>query len=451
MMISRFGPSWTARRRSRKLAAAAGAAAAALLLSACGAGASSTSLNASAQPKTKAKTVDITYWSSDTQSEMNYLDAHFNASHPGMVVKGEYIASADDTTAKVVAALKTGTEPNVLLGQDPADLPFFAESGKLVYLNGKMTSLTNGLYPGIRKALFYKGHQLGMALAGVGDVALFYNKKDFAAAGIAKPPATLTELAADAIKLTDPSKHLYGIYVPLGTSEWISYDWEMWLWANGGHFMNANDTKTAFDSPAGVDALTAWYDLIRKDHAAPTTSYAEAGSYDGSNAFAGNDVAMVVDGAWAVAPSQSAHLDFGVAPFPRGAKGEATNIGIGVAAEFDHGPAADDVATAFIKWLAEPAQGAYLAAESGGLPSSPAQDGQPALRKEEKSFFGYSVFAGELKYGHVRPSIPSYSSISQDLYDEINACLTGHVSPAAALAKASAEGNRAVLAGGGNS
>ena len=59
-----------------------------------------------------------------------------------------------------------------------------------------------------------------------------------------------TQLEADAIKLSDPAKHRYGIYIPLGSSEWISYEWEALLWANGGQFMNSDNTKVAFDSPA---------------------------------------------------------------------------------------------------------------------------------------------------------------------------------------------------------
>jgi multiple sugar transport system substrate-binding protein len=457
----------------RTVSAGAVIGAAVLLLAACGGGSSSTNPNAGGSSSTTSgstgtsgsgpsttvgsssgggKTVDISYWTSNSsKTEISYLDSHFDATHPGIKVQGEYITSSDDTTAKEVAALKSGTEPNVVIGQDPSQLPFLAESGKVVPLNGKMTALTNSLYSGIREALFYKGQQLGMALGGVGDFVLFYNKKDFAAAGITGPPTTWTQLEADAIKLSDPSKHRYGIYIPLGSAEWISYDWEAQLWADGGQFLNSTDTKTAFDSPAGVQALTTWYDLVQKDHAAPTTSYEEAGSYDGANAFAGNDVAMVIDGQWAIATSQTAHLSFGVAPFPRGTAGGATNIGIGVASEFDHGTAENNAATQFIEWLAEPAQGAYLTAESGGLPSAPAQLDQPTLKAAEKSTFGYSVFAENLKYGHTRPSIPAYAAISLDLSNEINACLTGQISPAAALAKAAKEGNEAIANGGSSS
>ena len=80
-----------------------------------------------------------------------------------------------------------------------------------------------------------------MALGGVGDIALFYNKTDFAQAGITSPPTTWAQVAADAAKLTVPSAHRYGFYVPTGDAEWISYDWEPVLWGNGGSLLNAPD------------------------------------------------------------------------------------------------------------------------------------------------------------------------------------------------------------------
>jgi multiple sugar transport system substrate-binding protein len=396
-------------------------------------------------------TATISFWSSSSQAEINYLVSHFNSTHKGIKVSGQYVASADETTAKEVAAIKTGTEPNVVLGQDPSALPLLAESGKVVNLKQPLAAATAGLYPGIKPALFYKGQQLGMALGGVGDYVLFYNKKDFAKAGISGPPTTWTQLETDATKLSDPAKHHYGIYIPWGTDEWISYDWEGLLWADGGQFLNSTGTKTAFDSPAGVQALTTWVDLVRKDHAAPTTSFAQAGSFDGAPAFASNAVAMIIDGQYALSEFSTAKIDYGVALVPAGASGQsATNIGIGVASVFDHNPAQNAAAITFVKWLAQPAEGAYLTSVSSGLPSAPAQLTQAAVKKEASTQPTYQVFANQLKSGHTRPTVPAYTAISLDLATEIQDALNGTATPAQALAKAAAEGNQAISSGSGS-
>ena len=416
-------------------------AAAVLVATAAGCGSSSSS--------TSGKTIDITYWTQSTNSQINYIDHLFNSTHTGIKVQGEYIASADETTAKEVAALKSNTEPNVVIGQDPSALPLLAESGKVVPLNSALAADTKDLYPGIRSALYYKGQELGIALGGVGDYILFYNKTDFAAAGITKPPSTWTELVADAIKLSDPAQHRYGIYIPFGVSEWISYDWESLLWADGGQFLNSSDTKVAFDSPAGIAALTTWVDLVRKDSAAPTTSYAEAGSYDGAPAFASNAVAMIVEGQWAL--SEFKAINYGVAEMPTGTSGHsATGIGIGVASVFDKGSAAvNNAAITFVSWLGAPAQGAYFTAQSSGLPSSPLELSYPDVKQEAAQTPTYSVFANQLATGESRPTVPAYTAISTYLSTEINAALTGQVTPAQALATAAAEGDQAIASGAG--
>jgi multiple sugar transport system substrate-binding protein len=413
---------------------------AAAAAAACGSSSSSAAAGSSSSP------VTVTYWSSGTQAEINYIDTQFDKAHPGIKAVGQYIASADQSTAKEIAAIKSGTEPNVVIGQDPSALPLLAESGKVVDLSAALKTQTAELYPGIKSALFYQGKELGIALGGVGDYVLFYNKKDFAAAGITAPPATWAQLEADAVKLSDPARHQYGIYIPFGTDEWISYDWESVLWSNGGQLVSSDGTKTAFNSPAGVSALTLWTDLVRKDHAAPATSYAQAGSYDGAPAFASNAVAMIVEGQWAV--SEFKNVDYGVAELPAGTSGHsATGIGIGVASVFDHGTAANNAAVTFVQWLSSPAQGAKLASINGGLPSGPGQLSYPAVKQEEASAPTYSVFADQLNTGQTRPTIPAYTAISTALATEINAALTGGISPAAALAKAAAAGDQAIASG----
>ncbi|GII77098.1 ABC transporter substrate-binding protein [Sphaerisporangium rufum] len=421
---------------------AAGVAAAGLALAAAACGGSPQAGNAGSASGAAAGT--FTYWTSSWQpDQIAEVDAAFAKANPGMTAKGQYIASSDQYLPKVIAALKNGTQPTVLLTQNPSDLPVIAQSGKLVPLDGKLTAETDALYPGIKESLFYQGHQLGMALAGVGDIVLFYDKKAFAAAGIAGPPKTWTELAETARKLSNPGKNKYGFYVPLGEAEWITFAWAPMLHAEGGSFLNADGTATAFNSPAGVKALTTWVDLLRAK-AAPATSYAQAGSFDGAPAFAAGTVAMIVNGQWAVPTFQKAGVDFGVAPMPAGAAGTATSLGIGVAALLKTDPAAEKAGLAFLKFLSTPERGAYLAAKSGGLPSDPAQLEQPALKEKIAADPTYEVFAEAEKTGKVRPITPAYNAISQALWTEINAALKGRKTPQEALAAAAREGDAAL-------
>ncbi len=431
---------WNTRGGSRRRTARRAGAAALGVLLAAAAGCSGGSGEAhGSQP---AGT--FTYWTSSWQpDQIAEIDAAFAKAHPGLHAKGQFIASSDQYLPRVISALKSNTQPTVLLDQNPSDLPELAQSGKLLNLDNKMSPETAGLYPAIKDSLFYRGHQLGIALAGTGEIALFYNKKAFAAAGIAKPPATWTELAADAAKLSDPAKNKYGFYVPLGDAEWISFAWQPLLYAEGGSFLNKEGTATAFNSPAGVKALTTWVNLL-KAKSAPTTSYAEAGSFDGAPAFASGTVAMIANGQWALPTFTKAGVDFGVAPLPKGGAGSATSIGIGVGALLKTSDAEDKAGLEFLKFLSTPEEGAYLASKNGGLPSDPAQARQPAVKEQIDKTPGYDVFASTLVTGRVRPINPSYNAISEALWTEINAALKGQETPEQALAKAAQKGDAAL-------
>jgi ABC-type glycerol-3-phosphate transport system substrate-binding protein len=385
-----------------------------------------------------ASTVSFTYWTSGWgTSEITAVDKAFDAANPGYKVTGAFIAKSDEFLPKVTAALKTNTQPTVVIDQQPYDLPFYQESGKLIPLTGQVPA-TNSLYPLIKRSLFYHGQQLGMALSGFGDIALYYNKADFAAAGITAPPKTWTQLTADAIKLTDPAAKRWGFYVPLGDAEWISYDWEPLLWGDGGSLLNAAGTKATFDSPAGVKALNTWITIL-KDKAAPAASFASNGSYDGGNAFESNAVAMVTDGIWVDFATVPKGFSYGVAPFPAGSVGPSTNIGLAVSALFKTTAAEDQGGLAFIKFLSTPQEGAWIASQDYGEPDSPAQVSQPVLKPIAAKAPGYDVFTNIIKYGGTRPIVSQWGAISADLWTEISDALAGKVAPAQALTTAAQE------------
>ena len=346
-----------------------GAAAVALLTAAPAIGMGATASSASASSPTS-----FTYWTSGWKpSEIATIDSAFDKAYPPYQAKGQYISTSDTYFPKVIAALKTNTQPTVYTDQQPYDLPIVQESGKLIPLTGKLpgspTSCTRGSGSPCSTAASSSAWLSGAS----GDIALFYNKTDFAQAGITSPPTTWAQLEADAAKLTVASAHRYGFYVPTGDAEWISYDWEPVLWGDGGSLLNGNQTKATFDSAAGIKALSTWVNMVRSQKVAPTASYAADGNFDGPTAFASNAVAMITDGPWLEGEVPKG-LDYGVAPYPAGSAGGSTNIGIGVVALLKTTPAEDQAGLAFIKFLASPAQGAYLASQIGRPAVQPGPD-----------------------------------------------------------------------------
>ncbi len=97
--------------------------------------------------------------------------------------------------------------------------------------------------------------------------ALYYRKDMFQAAGLDpdKPPQNWDEFYADAQKITDQPKGIWGF--EFGTdSDASAYWWINFLWQAGGEVVKKNDKGqwvAAFNTPAGVTALEFYKKLLK--------------------------------------------------------------------------------------------------------------------------------------------------------------------------------------------
>ena len=151
---------------------------------------------------------------------------------------------------------------------------------------------------------------------------LYYNKAMFAKAGINGPPKTMTELMADAKKLTvrnpDGSIKIAG-FVPLIQQE--SSTSTTWRAPGAVSTSTAQGNPQLATDPAWAAAMTwqkqlvDWYGYnnIVKFFSTYTTP-----EFNASNAFETGKVAMVFDGEWrtAMIKNDGSKVDYGTAPFP---------------------------------------------------------------------------------------------------------------------------------------
>ena len=115
----------------------------------------------------------------------------------------------------------------------------------------------NDFYPAERKAATVNGKVVGIP-ALVDNLALVYNKKMFDQAGLAYPTANWTweDFGNAAQKLTDPGKKQFGwAYVNDGSEDTV-WRFLALLWQAGGDILTPDGKKAAFDSPAGLKALS---------------------------------------------------------------------------------------------------------------------------------------------------------------------------------------------------
>lgn len=88
-------------------------------------------------------------------------------------------------------------------------------------------------------------------------------------------PKTLDEFAQVARFFTQPANKLYGTTLMAGTGDWATDDFKTLLAAYGGDgYMVGNKQELAFNSEAGVKALTYYRDLIKAGVTPPGTTSA---------------------------------------------------------------------------------------------------------------------------------------------------------------------------------
>src|SRR5918911_2734265 len=147
--------------------------------------------------------VDLTFWTGFTQRELGVIErvvAQFEASHPNIHVK--VVGGIDDD--KIVASIRGGNAPDVAHSFSSDNTGAFCPSGAWIDLGPymKRDGISATVFPPApRYYTQYKGKRCALPM--LADVyGLYYNKKLFAKAGLSGPPKTMSELMADAKKLT---------------------------------------------------------------------------------------------------------------------------------------------------------------------------------------------------------------------------------------------------------
>lgn len=93
---------------------------------------------------------------------------------------------------------------------------------------------------------------------------LYYNKAMFKQAGIAHPPKTWDELKADAAKLTDKSKRVYGYALQSARGETQTADaFARFLWPWGGRFLDNKNHKILVNDAKSMKGIEFRHSLLQ--------------------------------------------------------------------------------------------------------------------------------------------------------------------------------------------
>ncbi len=404
-------------RLNRPIALVGTAVVTALLVSACGA---ATPARHTTTPTTSHQKVVLQFWNNYNETQpaaLSKVIAAFEQKYPYITIQSDVYPYAQ-LLPKLLASIAAGNPP-ALFRSDIAWVPQLSQMGALVPLSKSMPgfkSLAAEMLPGPLSTNYWRGIYYGLPLD-TNTQVLFWNKTDFKAAGISKPPTTLAQLYADAKALTDPAKGQWGLGVD-GTDIW---NVAPYIWSSGGNFTNAKFTTASgfVNSKATVATITQLVTLY-KAGVIGNDFRGTAGSISGEEGFPKGQYAMYIDGPWAIPTYQSSFptLPYGTAPFPSGTAGSLSTVG---GQDIVIPSAAQHVADAelFVRFV-DSAYAQLTMAPTGAMAVN------KTVGAQEVAATPYlAPFVKQLATARARPPVPQYSQIDADFGNALDAIFAG--------------------------
>jgi multiple sugar transport system substrate-binding protein len=408
-----------------KLIAFAVAAATVLATAAVG----SAQSGATAGTARQAKDVTLTWWdyfgySKSGNDAINGLIARYEKTHPGVTIRRTSYAYPDLFT-KLNQAVATKKVPDII-GLDAGTIPSYAAQGALVDLTSRTKNwpVMKKFFPGVRGEVVVNGRTYGVPFRS-NSLVLWYNRDLLSQAGISSPPATWSQLRADAKKLTDSSHS--GICFPATKDETGVFPLLSFLWEAGSDVQKVGDS-------ASISALTFVNDLMNTDGSAPK-SLLQWSWDDVAAQFTNGTCAMMINGPWVYGAADAAKFKWGVAMMPAGKAGRAAPLG---GEAWVIGKNSKNAAQVWdlIQWLSNNKNS--FKPIMAGVQSFPVRSDQLKLKGANWSSIVPTV-AKQVKVARSRaPYGTKYNQISAALQTMEQDVLTGAKSPADAAAAAKA-------------
>jgi multiple sugar transport system substrate-binding protein len=245
--------------------------------------------------------------------------AEYDRNHPEVTI--DVVGGINDD--KIVAAIRSGTAPDVVSSFNSYNVGNYCGTGGWIDLGPLMKKdhIDASLFPTApRYYTQYNGKRCALPLL-ADDYGLYYNKTLFRKAGIKSPPRTISELTADAKKLTvRDSKgniEVAGFDPVIGFYENTP---ERWITAFGGKWIDSKGHAILANDQAWT-AWATWQKKLVDWYGYDKLVRFQAGlgdEFSSSNAFEAGKLAMNFDGEWRVAFIHDEHpdLNYGTAPMP---------------------------------------------------------------------------------------------------------------------------------------
>ncbi len=369
----------------------------------------------------------------DTSGNQTAAVKDFNAKFKAQGLSAkllEFPTSADEQRNQFVQRQEAKSSECDVFFSDVIWTAEFAAQKWLLDMTDTVNERKSEFVPSTLETIHFDNKYFGVPQAS--DAALMYYRTD----KVSNFPQTWQELYTQA-------KSNGGIVYQGASYEGLTCDFLELAFAAGGKVLSDDGKKSVINSPENLKALQFMADGI-KSGAAPkaVTTYMEEES---RRAFESGKYAFMRNWSYAYAlgnakGSKVAHK-FKVAPFPTFEGGTSAAILGGhnlVVSAYSKNPKG---AVQLINYLTSPEVEKVNAAKFSITPTTTATYSDPEVQKA-------MPFADALKKNveaaHARPVSPVYPQISQAIYKNVNAVLSGQMSPQDALKKADGQINSAL-------
>ena len=392
-----------------------------LALPGCGSGAEESAPAGESGEAQSDEKIEIEFWhcmGSSNGELIEQITEAFNESQDKIYVKAVQQGSYTEASTKMQAALAAGEAP-VVAQMEIGSLGVFADSGQLVdlqkYVDAEDFDLDDFM-PGLLDASYYDGALIALPHSRSLPV-LYYNKDQFAAAGIENPPETWDELKTTAAALTTDT--VYGYSCPLDQWYYTSL-----MMNAGGTIYNEEETGIGFNNEAGTAPLYLWKDMI-----AEGTMHVPSGQdYNSSeacrNVFAAGTASMIMQSsAQLKGLEETCNFEVGAAAIPMLTDRAYPAGGSNLMMFAGHSEEEEAAGWEFLKFMTNTENAITWANGTGYLPvrqSCTEQDSYKQMVEEDPNL---QVITDNVQYCAEATFIPEYAETKDIITNEMQKCI----------------------------
>lgn len=370
-----------------------------------------TTADSSKKATTSSEKTTLTLWHTWTNKQsqtaaIEKLVNKFNTSQDKIEVKVELGKNVSTDSGEV---------PDITVVDNP-NTAALANQGLLADITNKMNDYEykDNFYPGPIASCMLNGKYYGIPL-GSNDLALYYNKDMFNAAGL-KPPTTFNELKNTAKKLTQGNTYGLAISTPSTNYETTTFQFIPFLLSTGANF-------NKIGSEEGISSIQLLTDIL--NNGSMSKGIINWEQDDLAKQFIENKVSMIIDGPWIInmLKKDAPNLNWGIVKIPREKKYASVLGGENWAILKGKN---EDAAWEFIKFTQEKEILNALCSDMGYIPSrKDIAESNDSITKDPNM----SVFLDELQYASPRGPHEKWPEISNAIASALQESFTNVKTP----------------------